>query len=533
MTELNAPAADATQRHLAHVARGGALGLFGAAVSAVAGFVLVLVVTNRFDTRTAGLFFTATSTFLVLNAMATLGSDTGLGRFMLRYEKHGRLGDIPPTLRAAMRPTIGFSLVLGLAVVAFADPLSRLIGLEGGEGPNSLRLMGALLPFATWNLLTLAGTRAFGRMRATVLVDKILRPVAQPVLALAVSVLGAGLLSLTLAWSVPYVLAALMSALLFRRFLHRRGTMTHTQPTKDYRALRREFWAFTWPRSITQIAQMAIQRLDIVLIAALRSPTEAAIYTAATRFVALGQFGTQALQQVLQPKFTTLLATDDHKSLREVFQVSTAWSMGITWPMFVVVGCAPFAYLGLFGPEYVHQGVATVLLMAVAMLFNVATGAADTLLLMSGRSGLSLFNSLTAVALDVGMCLWLIPSMGITGAALAWAVSSSTRCVLAVLQVRLTMDIVSFGPAAGIVAAANLVCIAAPLLVLGRYMHVDFLRAAIACVICAPAYLGVLWLGRRPLMLTALRAVARRPGTGAADPEPRNAGSAGAGPDGG
>src|SRR3954469_19467560 len=95
MAELNASSADDTNRHLGQVARGGALGLFGAAVSAVAGFVLVLVVTNRFDTHTAGLFFTATSRFLVLNAMATLGSDTGLGRFMLRYEKHGRLGDIP------------------------------------------------------------------------------------------------------------------------------------------------------------------------------------------------------------------------------------------------------------------------------------------------------------------------------------------------------------------------------------------------------------------------------------------------------
>jgi O-antigen/teichoic acid export membrane protein len=206
--------------------------------------------------------------------------------------------------------------------------------------------------------------------------------------------------------------------------------------------------------------------------------------------------------------------------------------MGITWPMFVVVGSAPLAYLGLFGHEYVKEGVATVLLMSVAMLFNVATGAADTLLLMSGRSGLSLFNSLAAVALDVGLCLWLIPSMGITGAAVAWAVSSSTRALLAVVQIRLTMDIVSFGPAAGIVAAANLVCIAAPLVVLGRFMHVDFLRAFVVCIICAPAYLGVLWLGRRPLMLTALRAVVRRPTVGAAASAPWDAEDSGADPDG-
>ena len=46
MTEGDREVADDTRRHLSHVARGGAIGLVGAGVSAVAGFVLVLVVTN-------------------------------------------------------------------------------------------------------------------------------------------------------------------------------------------------------------------------------------------------------------------------------------------------------------------------------------------------------------------------------------------------------------------------------------------------------------------------------------------------------
>ena len=123
-----------------------------------------------------------------------------------------------------------------------------------------------------------------------------------------VALAGADLLGLTLAWSVPYALAAVISSRVFRMFLARRGTFQHTEPTKSYRELRREFWRFTWPRSITRVSQMAIQRVDIILIAVLRSPMEAAVYTAATRFVALGQFGTQAIQQVVQPKFTALLA---------------------------------------------------------------------------------------------------------------------------------------------------------------------------------------------------------------------------------
>jgi len=524
MTAADDATSSETHRHLTYIARGGAIGLVGAAVSAVAGFVLVLVVTNGFSAHTAGVYFTATSTFLLLTAMATLGTETGLGRFLLRYEKLGRPGDVAPTIRAAFRPTMIYSVILGIALFALAEPVARLIGIDGDQGAASLRVMAILVPFATWNALTLAGTRAFGRMRATVLVDKIFRPVAQLVLALLVAAVtaGGGLLALTFAWSIPYAVAAVASAIMLRRLLHRRGTYTHKQPTKDYRALRRDFWVFTWPRSITRMSQMAIQRLDIILIAALRSPTEAAIYTAATRFVALGQFGTQAIQQVLQPRFTALIASGQDRSLREVYKVSAAWSMAVAWPMYVVIGCAPYAYLRLFGADYAADGVKVVVLMAVAMLFSVATGPADTLLLMSGRSSLSLANSLVALALDVGLCFALIPGMGITGAAIAWAVASMARAALGVMQVRFTMSIISFGRPAAIVAAANVICFGIPLLLLSLVVDIDLVVLVVAVVVCSLAYAGALWLGRGPLALTALRGLVRRgraaPGVAASAP---------------
>ena len=510
MTEPDGEVSADTRRHLTHVARGGALGLFGAGISAVAGFVLVLIVTNLYPTDVAGQFFTVTSAFLLMAAIATLGTETGLGRFLLRYEAQGRRGDIPPTLRTAFRPTIICSIVIAVAVVACAEPLSDLIGLGTEEGPASLRALAVILPLATWNSLTMAGTRAFGRMRPTVLVDKIGRPVAQPLLVLLVSLTSAELLGLALAWAAPFVVAAFASAWLFRRLLDRRGTLQHTEPTRSHRELRREFWQFTWPRSITRISQMAIQRMDIILVAALRSPQEAAIYTAATRFVALGQFGTQAIQQVVQPKFTALLANDEHQSLKDVYQISTAWSLVVAWPMYVVVGATPLIYLGLFGQEYADEGVAVVVLMSLAMLFAVATGPVDTLLLMSGRSALSLANSLGALAIDIGLCLLLIPRMGITGAALAWAIAVSTRALLALIQVRVTMSIFSFGSAAAIAAGANLLCFALPLLVVGAFVELDLVTLLLVLAGSLPAYALCLWFGRRVLMLDVFRSLIRR-----------------------
>ncbi len=511
MTEVHTAVGDETRRHLTHIARGGALGLVGAGVSAVAGFGLVLIVTNRYPAEAAGLFFTVTSAFMLMAAIATLGTETGLGRFLLRYEAQGRRGDIPPTLRTAFRPTLVCSIVIALGVLVFAEPLADLIGLgDASGGATSLRVLALVLPLATWNSLALAGTRAFGRIRATVMVEKIGLPLAQPLLVLVVSLAAADLIGLTIAWAIPYAVAAVVSAWLFRRFLARRGTYDHTEPTKSNSALRREFWTFTWPRAITRISQMGIQRADIILIAAMLGPKEAAIYTAATRFVALGQFGTQAIQQVLQPKFTALLANHEHESLKDVYQISTAWNMTVAWPMYVGVGSVPLVYLGLFGQEYVDDGVGVVLLMCLAMLFAVATGPADTLLLMSGRSALSLMNSLMALAIDIALCFVLIPRMGITGAALAWAIAVMIRSTLSLLQVRFTMHIISFGPASLVAAAANVLCFGVPLVVAGFFVDLGIPGLLLVLAGCFPAYALALWLGRRVLMLGVLRGLIRR-----------------------
>ncbi len=502
----------ATRQHLTKVARGGALGLVGAVVSAGAGFLLVLAVANLFSPDTAGRFFTTTSVFLVAAAFATLGTETGLDRFMLRYEIQGRTADIPAVLRTAFVPTLTFAVVLGLALIVLAEPLAGWIGLDGGQSVTTLRILGSFLPLTALNSLSLAGTRAFGYIRPTALLDNVVRAAAQPLLVVAAAYAGAGLVGMTTAWVLPYGVTAGVSLVVLRRFLRRRrrGWTSAGPAGADRSAIRGEFWRFTWPRAVTRVSQMAIQRLDLILVAALRSPTEAAVYAAATRFVALGQFGNQAILQVLQPRFTALLAAGDAEALRGVYRVATAWSMAVSWPIYLAVGCAPLAYLGMFGAEYQQSGVPVVLLMVLAMLFGVASGPADTLLLMSGRSGLSLMNSLVALTLDVTLCLLLIPSLGITGAAVAWAVAVVTRCLLAFVQIRSSLRVVSVGRPALVVAGAAVLGLVLPLLAVGALVQLDIRGLAVAVVACLPLYAGLLWLGRRTLMLDVLRALFTR-----------------------
>lgn len=458
------------ERHLGQVARGGALGLVGAAVSAIAGFALVAVVTRTLDRHDAGVFFAATSAFLMISAMASLGTDAGLARFVLRLEADGRAGEVRRLIGSVLVAVVTVAVLSGIALVLFAEPLSTALGWSDADLPI---LFAIALPLAVVSDFALAGTRAFGRMRPTVLVDRFLRAGGQAVVASVVVLLGQGVFALTLGWLAAYAVAAVLAVVALTAVIRERRQPALPVAHRDGAAVTalppggvvRAFWRFTWPRGLTRLGQIGIQKADIVLVAALLSPADAAVYTAATRFVALGQFATQALQQVLQPRFTEILVRERRETLREVYQVATNWNVLLTWPVYLVVGCAPVAYLGLFGSGYTTSAEArvVVVVMMLAMLLAVASGPVDTLLLMAGRSGRSLANASIALTVDIALCLLLLPRLGIAGAAVAWAAAVLTRVGLAVLQVRSVLRIMPAGPSFGTAVTVCLGIVGGPM----------------------------------------------------------------------
>jgi O-antigen/teichoic acid export membrane protein len=91
---------------LAEVARGGTLNLVGAGVAALTTVGVTVFVTRQFDKQVAGAFFTATSAFLIVEAVASLGANVGLVYFIARLRSLGEERRIPAILRAAVIPVV-------------------------------------------------------------------------------------------------------------------------------------------------------------------------------------------------------------------------------------------------------------------------------------------------------------------------------------------------------------------------------------------------------------------------------------------
>lgn len=521
-------AAESRSRHeetLTRLARGGSLNLVGAAVSGAVGILVVVVVARALDVTAAGSFFAATSVFLIVVAVVELGADTGLVRFLPKYLVERRHRDIRTALWVALLPVAVLAIVGAVVLLIVAPGLTRLgAGSDSSDSfVDALRLLALFLPLAAATDVALAATQGYGTMRPNVLIERFGRSALQGLAVLA-AVLVADRSSLdlvTLAWAAPYALSAAAAlwalAWIVRRreradraydATHEGALATAAEDGRTTREVAGEFWRYTGPRAVARISQAALQRSDIVLIAALRSPAEAAIYTAATRFLVFGQLGTLAIQQVLAPQLSRLLTLGDSHVANKVFQTSTAWLMTLSWPIYLVSAtCAPVLLL-VFGRGY-ESGHATIVILSLTMLLASAAGPVDVALLMGGRSGLSLANNVISLVVDIGLNLVLIPAYGLTGAAISWSVALIVRNVLPLVQVRSMMHMSPFGRGAGWVAVSSVLCFGLLPLVAGWAWGQTVPVAAVAVAVGCLGYSALLWRGRRVVEIDAFRTLLR------------------------
>ena len=488
---------------LAQVARGGTLNLVGAAFQVISTFGITVLVTRHFDPATAGAFFTATSAFLIVQAVASLGANVGLVYFIARLRSLGEEKRIPAIIRAAVIPVVVVSVVLTAVMVLLAGPLANFIlaghlgkgGVSPGAVATSLRALAFTILFGSLLTTYLGVGRGYGNMRQTVVTDKIGRSIVQ-LFGVAIAAVAGSAALLAPLWSLPYVPAAVVAWFWMRRIRRRpaKGPQGIPDVPPEVAALLaistpvpkikgalerggrvakrrlananpRGFWRFTGPRGLASLASITLQRIDIVLVAIMVGPAAAAVYTAATRFLVVGQFGNMAISMAAQPRFTELFALGDRRNANVVYQVTTAWLVLLTWPLYLLTVVYGPIVLSVFGHSYT-AGAAVMIVLSLTMLLATACGQVDMVLITTGRSSWSLVNGLLAVGVNVSLDLVLIPRYGITGAAIGWAVAIIVTNLMPMAQLASSIHLQPFGRGTLLAAALSAVSFCAVPLVI-------------------------------------------------------------------
>jgi O-antigen/teichoic acid export membrane protein len=464
---------------VAGIARGGLANLIGAAFAGLSGFIVAWIVTHALTTDAAGAFFASTAAFVLIGTIAKLGTQTSLVYFPARLRTIGNIPALRTCLRIALMPVTVFSIVIGVAMWVFANQIADIAAHNGhAEYAHQMRLLAFFLPLSALSDSILAGTRGWRAMRPTVLLDRIVRPALQVgLLAILLAVDLDTPAAFIVAWSAPYAVSAALGWRSLLGLLHasergERDAIVAAQPapatarhqaTADLAEVAmvgfstRGFWRFTWPRAFASIAQLALTRVDVLLLAGIAGLKAAAIYSIAGRFVVLGQFANQGISQAVQPRLAERLAMNDRYHANMLYQIATTWLIIAAWPIYLLVAVFATTYLHMFGNGYV-AGRSVVWVLAFAMAVGSGCGMVDMVLAMAGRTSWNLMNVSIALTCQMIIDVALIPHLGPLGAAIGLGAAILINNIVPLSQIAITMGIHPFGRASTTAALLSVGC---------------------------------------------------------------------------
>jgi O-antigen/teichoic acid export membrane protein len=501
---------------LTGVARGGSFAAVGSALGAALGLVLTLVITHGLSPTVAGQFFSATAIFLVAQTLLSFGVGAGVVRFIPRLKALGRQADIPALLVTAFVPVAVLALLGSVALWLAAPLLARHVGHDdAGTLVSTYRLIAVLFLPTTLEVAAVEATRGFGSIGKYVLIQQIGIPLLRPILVLFATALDFPLWGVVAMWLVPLVVALVASAVVISRSLQALFGSARAWPARErtLAAIGREYWTFTGARGTSMVMEILLTWLDVVLVASLVSAAQAAVYTAASRFVMAGTLVLQALRLALAADVSAALARRDLGHVSQMYRLATQWVVLSSWPLYLVMAVFSSTVLRIFGDSYGSGGTAMTIL-CLAMLVNLAAGNVQTVLLMGGKSLWVLADKAACLAVNVGLNLLLIPHLGIRGAAIAWAATIVLDSGLAFIQVRRGMGVGGSLRATALAGGAAAICFGVVPWVLRLTLGEGVAVLAGAIAVGLALYAVPVWRARQYLGLGILLGALRPRATG-------------------
>lgn len=482
------------------VARGGSLSFVGSSVSAILGLALTIAVARLLGDSGSGVVLQAMSVFAIVLALAKFGLDS-TAIWMLPRVRLDDPAAVPSTLASmfvlALAASVAVTLVAQAVILRFWG-LSEVVA-------QSVQAVLWFVPAGALMLVLGAALRVLGNVREYVLLGNLVLPVLRLASVIFVASALTSLPVVAASWAAPTVpVAALLGLVVVRRL---RPFRNHVQGSPTSLHLGRTV-RFAIPRTVSAGLEQALQWVDVLLVGMLAGPAAAGIYGAASRFVQAGLVIDSALRVVVAPKLSTLLHRDDRAGVQGLYALASAWLVLFATPLYAVLGVFSPLVLSILGPNFVAGSMALTILCVGATTTFLA-GNVHSVLLMSGRSGWAAFNKSIALAINVSGNLVLVPVIGISGAAFAWALSMSVDAALAAVEVRrfVGLRFEARGVLLALAVAAS--TFGVPSIVASLTVGQTWVGLALAIVTGGLLFFTTCWFLRRNLYLDGLWSVFR------------------------
>lgn len=420
------------QQNIVSTAKGGGIIFAGRLFEQAGRFVIGFVLARFLGAAGYGIYSLGDTILTLATGLGLLGLNAGVMQYIPFYQK--RQDDVG--LQAVVQTSVVVPTVCGILLGVMALIFERSIVQWFGK-PELISIMPVIafaLPFSVFLFATVSVVIGFKQMLYKVLAQDI----GLTFIKLAAILFFLFFFGLTAPLAMAaHVIGVIAACGLMGYFVYK--ILPSSRPLKpDYPVLKQLF-IFSAPVYVTHLVQRFEGQIQTVLLGLLSSLSAIGIFTIAARISVVGQMFHASIVTVAMPHVSTLYNQQEWEQLDNFYQMVTKWTFSLNIPIFLIIILFPETIVSIFGDSFLQgptlpilgiefvPATLTLVVLGTANLVNGLTGICGVMLVMTERPMLSAFNSILAFSLTLLMNLWLIPIMGVVGAAIAQLI---TRLIL-------------------------------------------------------------------------------------------------------
>lgn len=468
-------------------AKGGGIVLAGRMFAYASRFLIGVLLARLLGAEEFGRYSLALSAGTIAASISLFGLDDAVMRYVAILASRDDEAGVWGALQFSIGVAVGFSVLMAAGLFALAEPIAGRLFHEPSLA-YLLRVMSITVPFLTLSEILAYSTRGFKKMGYGVIAENVGQLLVRLILISLLGLLGLDAVKAAIAFGLSDLAASLMLVY----FLNKEFPLRRALRSARYDV--RDILNFSIPLWISGLLSTFRSNIQTVLLGALSTITSVGIYTVASKIDLVGVMIYRAAITAVKPILAELDARQDWKQMGQLYQATSRWVFMLNIPIFLIMVLFPSELLSLFGRSFVN-GSQALMILAWSNLANVSTGICGSIIDMTGHTRLKLFNSVTQIAVSIGLNYVLIQQWGLLGAAVATLAGIALVNLLRLLEVWVLFGLLPYNasfikPVAAALITFGIVTVTRQLLP----GHLPLLYLVLHALIIAAAYGGAMLL---------------------------------------
>jgi len=368
-------------------------------------------------------------------ALAIFGLRLSVLRFIPLFSSEKRDDLVLGTVYAALLLPICLGLCLSALMWIFAPSIANKVFTEP-EAIEPIGVLGLAITFLALSEVSGVLCRALNKPSHYVWIRNVVPQVVFFVLLVprAFGVPGIHRPWAPIAFDIAFLVAACVGIRLLFKLI--RPIRQRTAPTMPFKTL----YGYSAAILLNILFYLMLGWTDILVLSIYDTTENVGIYRASFQAIIIFDLIWNGFAAANAHAFPVLIRDKNFAALRHAYDTTVRWVTVLASPIFILMVFHAADFLAILGPGFV-AGAASLIILATAALMRVSCATAALLLAISGKQKVENLNGAVAAAVNLVLCLILVPRFGLEGAAAATFLSTFGISVARAIEARLILQV--------------------------------------------------------------------------------------------